>query len=186
MQPMLTIDKAIIATQWRPNFKAGTAKKFVPIKYPILSGKKTMPSCHFSGCIVSINHMGKQGSSNAIAVVDTQTAPVTIKMLIFVNSFKKSVGFSFSSSILCAGNFGGRDLIWRPKSKKLSPSLFIQYLTFVGRHPLALSRKLGRVGGWDELSLSALVLKYSKQTRPPTSMVLLFLGDHFVTCIWCR
>ena len=116
---MLTINKAIMATQWRPNFKAGTAKKFVPIKYPILSGKKTMPSCHFSGCIVSINHMGKQGSSNAIAVVDTQTAPVTIKMLIFVNSFKKSVGFSFSSSILCAGNFGGRDLIWRPKSKKV-------------------------------------------------------------------
>ena len=126
---MLTINKAIIATQWRPNFKAGTAKKFVPIKYPILSGKKTMPSCHFSGCIVSINHMGKQGSSNAIAVVDTQTAPVTIKMLILANSFRKSVGFSFSSSILCAGNFGGRDLICRPKSKKLSPSLFIQCLT---------------------------------------------------------
>ena len=125
MQPMLTMNKAIIAAQWRPNFKAGTAKKFVPIKYPILSGKKTMPSCHFSGCIVSINHMGKQGSSNAIAVVDTQTAPVTIKMLILANSFRKAVGFSFSSSKLCAGNFGRRNLIWRPKSKKLFPSLFM-------------------------------------------------------------
>ena len=123
---MLTMNKAIIATQWRPNFKAGTAKKFVPIKYPILSGKKTIPSCHFSGCIVSINHMGKQGSSNAIAVVDTQTAPVTIKMLILANNFRKSAGFSVSSPKLCAGNFGWRNLIWRPKSKKLFPSLFIQ------------------------------------------------------------
>ena len=126
------MNKAIIATQWRPNFKAGTAKKFVPIKYPILSGKKTMPSCHFSGCIVSINHMGKQGSSNAIAVVDTQTAPVTIKMLILANSFRKSAGFSFSfsSSKLGVGNFGKRNLIWRPKSKKLFPSLFNHYYMY--------------------------------------------------------
>ena len=127
---MLTMNKAIIATQWRPNFKAGTAKKFVPIKYPILSGKKTIPSCHFSGCIVCINHMGKQGSSNAIAVVDTQTAPVTIKMLILANSFRKSAGFSFSSSKLGVGNFGKRNLIWRPKSKKLFPSLFNHYYMY--------------------------------------------------------
>ena len=182
---MLTIDKAIIATQWRPNFKAGTAKKFVPIKYPILSGKKTMPSCHFSGCIVSINHMGKQGSSNAIAVVDTQTAPVTIKMLIFVNSFKKSVGFSFSSSILCAGNFGGRDLIWRPKSKKLSPSLFIQYLTLFYWNiwlPKDLwiygqNTQIAKyIGGGDSKTLIALLIQSNLATRNFLAALKLFLN----------
>ena len=51
--------------------RAGTAKKLVPRRYPALSGRKTVPSCHFSGRMVLISQMGRHGSSIAIAVVDT-------------------------------------------------------------------------------------------------------------------
>ena len=50
---------------------AGTAKKLVPRRYPALSGRNTVPNCHFSGWMVLISQMGRHGSSMAIAVVDT-------------------------------------------------------------------------------------------------------------------
>lgn len=37
----------IIEVFQRPKSKANCPKKFVPVKYPMLSGTKTSPSCHF-------------------------------------------------------------------------------------------------------------------------------------------
>ena len=45
----------------------------VPRRYPRLSGRNTVPNCHFSGWMVLISQMGRHGSSIAIAVVDTYT-----------------------------------------------------------------------------------------------------------------
>ena len=43
----------------------------MPSRYPTLSGRNTVPNCHFSGRMVLISQMGRHGSSIAIAVVDT-------------------------------------------------------------------------------------------------------------------
>ena len=43
----------------------------MPRRYPTLSGRNTVPNCHFSGRMVLISQMGRHGSSIAIAVVDT-------------------------------------------------------------------------------------------------------------------
>lgn len=65
-----------------PYLYAIVPKKFVPIKYPIESGIKTVPNCHFFGFKCSISHIGKHGSNIAIVDVDNHIAiTITITIL---------------------------------------------------------------------------------------------------------
>lgn len=73
--------KEIIDVSIRPILCATIAKKFVLIKYPIESGIKTVPICHFSGFRVAINQIGRHGSRIAIAIVETKMAPTISNMM---------------------------------------------------------------------------------------------------------
>ena len=49
--------------------------KLVPIKYEMLAGKKAAPNSHFSGFIVLIIHIGKDGSIIAMPILAKVIAP---------------------------------------------------------------------------------------------------------------
>ncbi len=54
--------------------------KLVPIKYDMLAGRNAAPSCHFSGFIVFIIHIGNDGSIMAMPILANVIAPAAVNI----------------------------------------------------------------------------------------------------------